>query len=143
MWARVAVTALQNWQAASLAAHLIICPIQLQSSTSFPRSQTNNTTMAISSSGANSKAQSVLHFAKWLQHALNQPLHDLPTLAVHLDALASCPLQVATPEERSELHKAGVELWNKCRSNDLEDNRNGALLAQGVSSPSAYSISTC
>ena len=96
--------------------------------------------MALSSNGPDSKAQSVLHFAKWLQHALDQHVDHFPTLATHLDALAANPLEDTTTEERLDLNGAGIELWNKCRGDDLGESiqdKHKVLLAQGQSSQSA------
>ena len=88
--------------------------------------------MDVSSSCVSSRAQSILDFAKYLQHELEKRVEDIPTLATHLEALASSPLHDATQEERSLLHQTGVELWNKCRLDDNDESKKRkSLLAQG------------
>jgi hypothetical protein len=88
--------------------------------------------MALSINGTTSRAQSVLQFADWLQHALDRPVQDIPALATHLEALTSSFPQDATSVERLKLHKAGVELWNKCRRDDIEEStKDKVVIAQG------------
>jgi hypothetical protein len=89
--------------------------------------------MAITSAGAHSRTQSVLHFAKYLQIALDQPVDDIPGLVTHLEALASSSIYDTTHEERSQLHQIGVEMWNKCRRDDNDEStKHKTFLAQGV-----------
>jgi hypothetical protein len=89
--------------------------------------------MALTSNHAHSNTQSVLHFAKDLQHAFDQPVDEIPDLATHLNALAATSLSGATREERSQLHQIGVRIWNKCRHDGVdESSKQMHLLAQSI-----------
>jgi hypothetical protein len=92
-----------------------------------------NTKMAPTSNGVCSRTQSLLDFAKYLQHALSQSIADLPILATHVEALTSSPLHDGSHEDQLQLHKTGVELWNKCRLDDYDESTHSkTLLAQGT-----------
>ena len=94
--------------------------------------------MDVNSNGVHPRTQSILDFAKYLQHELGKCVEDIPTLATYLEVLISSPLHDATHEERSQLHQAGVELWNSCRQDDDDDSKqHKSLLAQGIFSNSS------
>ena len=90
--------------------------------------------MALTSNGGRSRTQSILEFAKYLQHVLDKSVAEIPTLAIHLEALTSSPLHDGSHEEQLQLHQTGVKLWNKCRRDDNDEStHHKTLLAQGIS----------
>lgn len=89
--------------------------------------------MAVTSSGVLSRTQSVLEFARYLQHVLSQTVAEIPALATHLDALTSSHLHDGSHEDQLQLHQIGVELWNKCRLDDNDaSTQHKTLLAHGT-----------